>query len=127
MLKQSLRRRCDGIVRRDFLQIGGLAGLGLGLSDWFGLRAEARTASNARAKSCIMVWLDGGPSHLETFDLKPDAPADVAGPFKPIRTRTPGIDVCELLPHTAQVTNRLAIIRSMTSPLGEHGIANQYM
>jgi hypothetical protein len=127
MIKQRLRQRCDGIVRRDFLQIGVLTGLGLGLTNCSSARARAFRASEARAKSCIMVWLDGGPSHLETFDLKPDAPADVRGPFKPIPTVTPGISVCELLPHTAKVTNRLTIIRSMTSPLGEHGIANQYM
>jgi uncharacterized protein (DUF1501 family) len=124
MFKQTYGRRCDGTVRRDFLKFGGLAGLGLGLSTWLGLQARA---SAPRAKSCIMVWLDGGPSHLETFDLKPDVPADVRGPFSAIRTAVPGIDLCELMPHMAQVTNRLAIIRSMTSPLGEHGIANQYM
>src|SRR3954454_16782736 len=120
-------RRCDGVQRRDILRLGSLTALGLTAGGGSRDRAEAGVATPVKARSCIMLWLDGGPSHLETFDLKPDAPADVRGPFQPIRTATPGIDICELLPHTAQVTNRLAIIRSMTSTLGEHGIANQYM
>lgn len=127
MSKQTYQRRCDGINRRDVLRMGSLAGLGLGLSNWLSLRAGASALPEVRAKSCILIWLDGGPSHLETFDLKPEAPVDVRGPFKSIHTAVPGIDICECLPRTAQVTNRLAIVRSMTSPLGEHGIANQYM
>jgi hypothetical protein len=118
--------RCDGVSRRDVLRIGGLTALGLGLSDFLRLRATAQVAA-PRAKSCILIWLDGGPSHLETFDLKPDVPADVRGPFQPIKTKTPGVEICELLPRTAEVTKHLAIIRSMTSPLGEHGIANHYL
>lgn len=120
-------RRCDGIRRRDVLRLGGLTALGLGLSDWFHIRAQAAQRLAVRAKSCILLWLDGGPSHLETFDMKSEVPADVRGPFRPIRTKVPGIEICELLPRTAEVTDRLAIIRSMTSPLGEHGIANHYL
>jgi hypothetical protein len=120
-------RRCDGIRRRHFLRLGGLTALGLSLSDWFRLRARAADPPAVWAKSCILLWLDGGPSHLETFDLKPEVPADVRGPFTPIPTKVPGIEICELLPRTAEVTNRLAIIRSMTSPLGEHGLANHYL
>ena len=115
------------MIRRDFLRVGGLTALGLGLSDWFRLRAEAANPPAVRAKSCILIWLDGGPSHLETFDLKPHVPADVRGPFRPIRTKVPGIEICELLPRTAEVANHLAIIRSVTSPLGEHGLANHYL
>jgi hypothetical protein len=73
------------------------------------------------------LWLDGGPSHLETFDLKPDAPREVRGPFQPIATNIPGVTVSELLPETAKHADKLAIVRSMTSPLGEHGLANQYL
>jgi hypothetical protein len=112
--------------RRDVLRLGGLTALGLGLPDLFRSRASAASRP-AKAKSCILLWLDGGPSHLETFDLKPDVPADVRGPFKPIPTKTPGVEVCELLPRTANVTDKFAIIRSVTSPLGEHGIANHYL
>lgn len=120
-------RRCDGVRRRDFLRVGGLASLGLGLGDWSRPRAKAGAQESPRAKSCILLWLDGGPSHLETFDLKPDAPGEVRGPFRSIATNVAGVRICELLPKTARVTDKLAIIRSMTSPLGEHGIANRYL
>jgi len=96
----------------------------LGLS----LPALTRAADGTgRAKSCILVWLDGGPSHLETFDPKPDAPSEVRGPFKQIETRVPGLSVCELLPRTAAIADQVAVVRSVTSPLGEHGIANHYL
>ncbi|MEX2171498.1 MAG: DUF1501 domain-containing protein [Pirellulales bacterium] len=122
-----MRTRCDGVSRREMLRVGGLTGLGFWAFDWFRLRALAGGAGQGRAKSCILLWLDGGPSHLETFDLKPDAPSEVRGPFKPIATNVPGIQICELMPHTARVTDKLSIIRSMTSPLGEHGLANHYL
>jgi hypothetical protein len=118
-------RRCDGVSRRDVLRAGSLTAFGLGLAAL--LRSRAQAAESPRAKSCILLWLDGGPSHLETFDLKPDAPAEVRGPFQPIRTSVPGIDICELLPRTAQQADKLAIVRSVTSPLGEHGLANHYL
>lgn len=120
-------RRCDGITRRDMLRVGGLTALNLSLSDWIRLRASAAAPVNRYAKSCILIWLDGGPSHLETFDLKAEAPADVRGPFSPIDTNVSGIQISELMPVTARVTDKLAIIRSMTSPLGEHGLANHYL
>jgi hypothetical protein len=73
------------------------------------------------------LWLDGGPSHLETFDVKPEAPSEVRGPFQPIETNVPGTFISEVLPNTARITDKIAIIRSMTSPLGEHGLANHYL
>lgn len=78
-------------------------------------------------RSCILLWLDGGPSHLEMFDPKPDAPQEVRGPFESIETTVPGIRLCSELPRTAIVAQRLAVIRSLTSPLGEHGLANTYV
>ena len=120
-------RRCDGVSRRDALRIGSLTGLGLGLSDMFRGQATAIEPRVGRAKSCILLWLDGGPSHLETFDLKPTAPAEVRGPFQPISTNVSGIHISELLSETAKMTDKLSIIRSITSPLGEHGLANQYL
>lgn len=78
-------------------------------------------------RSCILLWLDGGPSHLEMFDPKPDAPLEVRGPFESIQTSVPGIHLCSELPRTAAMTEQLAIIRSLTSPLGEHGLANAYV
>lgn len=126
-------RRCDGQSRRDMLRVGTLSAFGLGLAQWFQLRranlssASAAVPAAPRAESCILIWLDGGPSHLETFDLKPDVPAEVRGPFRPIATNVPGIQICEHMPLTARVVDKLAIVRSMTSPLGEHGLANHYL
>ncbi|HVJ66366.1 MAG TPA: DUF1501 domain-containing protein [Caulifigura sp.] len=119
--------RCDGVSRRDVLRVGTLTALGIGLADGSRWQSAIAAAGRRTAKSCILLWLDGGPSHLETFDLKPEAPSEVRGPFSPIATRIPGAHICELLPRTAEVCDRLAIIRSMTSPLGEHGLANRYL
>ena len=115
------------LTRRDSLWYGGLSALGLTLVDWMRMRAAVATELPIRAKSCILLWLDGGPSHLETFDLKPAAPSEVRGPFRSVATNVAGIEISELLPETARVANHFAIIRSMTSPLGEHGIANHYL
>ena len=123
----SLSRKCHGAARRDMLRIGSLVPFGLGLTDLFRLQAASQMPVLAKAKSCILLWLDGGPSHLETFDLKPDAPVEVRGPFQAISTNVDGIQISELLSNTAKHCDKLAIVRSMTSPLGEHGLANHYM
>jgi hypothetical protein len=119
--------RCDGVHRRDALRFGGLGLFGLSLVNLLEQCSRAADRTTPRAKSCILLWLDGGPSHLETFDLKPDAPSEVRGPFQPISTKVPGIQISQLLPQTAQITDKLAIVRSLTSPLGEHGLANHYL
>ena len=121
-------KRCDGMSRRDFLRVGGLTALGLGLGDFFHLqRAFANNTLTAKAKSCILIWLDGGPSHLETFDPKPDAPQEVRGPLKTIPTNLTGVHISECLEGTASIMDKIAIIRSMTSPLGEHNLGTQYL
>ena len=89
--------------------------------------AESHSLPSVRAKACILIWLDGGPSHLETFDPKPDAPAEVRGPMSTISTTLPGIRISECLPRTAAMLDRIAIIRSMTSPLGEHNFGTHYL
>lgn len=121
-------RRCDGVTRRDVLRVGGLTALGTGLGHLLPLRNTAAGAeSSGAARSCILIWLDGGPSHLETFDLKPDAPAEVRGPLAAIETSVPGIEVCECLPETARRMEHMALVRSMTSPLGEHNFGTHYL
>ena len=126
-------KRCDGVSRRDFLRVGGLAALGLGLGDFFHLQrafavgARSPRPYTATAKSCILIWLDGGPSHLETFDPKPDAPQEVRGPLKTISTNVTGVRISECLERTAGIMDKIAVIRSMTSPLGEHSLGTQYL
>ncbi|WP_153556750.1 DUF1501 domain-containing protein [Roseimaritima sediminicola] len=122
-------KRCVGVVRRDVLRIGGLSALGIGLGDFFRLRraAAAETSPVAKAKSCILIWLDGGPSHLETFDPKPDAPREVRGPLDSIATGIAGVRLGECLQRTATIMDKMAIVRSMTSPLGEHNFGTHYL
>src|SRR5215471_12412818 len=102
----SPKRLCDGLTRRDMLWAGGLGLFGLGLGDYLRL-AEVQAASGERhaaknfgkAKACILLFLYGSPSQIETFDPKPDAPLEIRGELKSIRSSLPGADVCELLPH----------------------------
>jgi uncharacterized protein (DUF1501 family) len=107
----------DTLTRRDFLRAGAAA-LGLGLTD-------VRAAAPPRARACIQLMLVGGPGHLDTFDPKPDAPAEVRGPFRPIPTRVPGVLLSELLPQTARRADRIAIVRSVhhgETPIHETGL-----
>ena len=125
-------RLCDGVTRREWLRIGGLSALGVSLPSALrsGLEAKESTASQAiqfgSAKSCILIFLVGGHPQHETFDPKPDAPAELRGPFKPIHTNVPGVQFCELLPRTARMMDRLAIIRSMASGDSVHGSSAYY-
>jgi hypothetical protein len=125
-------QRCDGVTRRDLIRVGGLTALGFGLGDFFRIQRAAAQENQPgtrkpTAKSCILIWLDGGPSHLETFDLKPDAPIEVRGPLESIGTALPGVRISECLPKTARMMDKIAIIRSMTSPLGEHNFGTHYL
>jgi hypothetical protein len=112
------QRFCDGISRREFLQIGGLALGGLSLSGI--LAAEAQAGIRNSHKAVIMVFLCGGPPHQDMFDLKPDAPSEVRGEFKPIKTNVPGIEICELMPRLSQMMDKVAIIRSLVGARDEH-------
>ncbi len=124
-------RRCDGLGRRDFLRIGALGWGGLTLADV--LRAESRAADAgnpprpASDRSVILVWLDGGPPQHETYDPKPDAPAEYRGPLKPIATAIPGVQVSELLPGHARLLDRTSIIRSLHHDNGDHFAAAHWM
>jgi len=114
------------ISRRHLLHVGGLSALGLTIPKLLRLR-HASAAQNQPARRCVLVWLDGGPSHLETFDPKPDAPVEVRGPLESIATAVPGISVTECLPNLASRMDQLAVVRSMTSPLGEHNFGTHYL
>jgi hypothetical protein len=122
----SHRRLCAGWSRRDLLWAGGLGLFQLGLSDLFRLQeAQAKAPAHGfgKAKSCILLYLYGSPSQLELCDMKPDAPLEVRGELRPIRSRLPGLDVCELLPHLAGVADKLTVVRSLTHPYPIHGVA----
>jgi len=113
-------RFCDGVSRRSFLRVGGLGFGGLSLAEI--LRAEARAGTGAAHKAVIMVLLPGGPPHIDMFDLKPDAPAEIRGEFRPIVTRVPGIDVCEHLPRLAAIMDKLVVVRSLVGSRDDHNI-----
>src|SRR5579872_2268912 len=117
------QRFCDGINRRSFLKIGAF-GAGLALSDMLRVRAQANPGSAAARsnKAAIMIILPGGPSHMDMWDMKPEAPAEYRGEFKPIATNVPGIQICEHMPQQARMFDKLAIVRSLVS-VGEHSDA----
>ncbi len=106
------------MTRRSWLRIGGLAMGGLALPDI--LRAEAKSGRPSGIKGVIMVLLPGGPTHLDTFDLKPDAPPEIRGEFRPIHTNVPGLDICEHFPRLAKMADKLAIVRSLVGFRDDH-------
>ena len=121
---------CTGVSRRDTLHFGLGALLGGGLLAALrarGFAADAVNAPAARAKACILIWMDGGPTHFETFDPKPDAPAEYRGEFKAIPTAVPGVHFSEHLPRLAKNLGRFALIRSIRHEQGNHGAGNHYM
>src|SRR6059058_4641271 len=102
-----------GITRRSFLRVGALTLGGLTLSDVLRLRAESPAAGRPRQKSVIMIHLSGGPSHLDMYDMKPTAPSEYRGEFRPIRTNVPGMHLCELMPRQAKIADRFALLRGV--------------
>jgi hypothetical protein len=112
------QRFCDGVSRREFLKIGGLALGGLSLTDLLAVEAQAGIRSSHKA--IIMVYLPGGPPHQDMFDLKMDAPSEIRGEFKPIPTNVSGIQICELMPKLAKMMDKCTIIRSLVGARDEH-------
>src|SRR5262245_48276507 len=109
----SRARLCDGLTRREVLHLGGLSAFGLSLTRLLHGRERPQTGltSFGRARSCIVLWMTGGPSQHETWDPKPDAPTEVRGPFGCIATSVPGVRVGELMPRTARLLDRLCVLR----------------
>src|SRR3954447_6525075 len=119
-------RNCAGVTRRDCLKLGlgGMLGAGLVAP----LRRRPGAAQPASRKtSCILIWMDGGPSHYETFDPKPDAPSEIRGEFKPIATKIPGAYFSECIPKLAEVADKLTVVRSICHNDPNHGGGNHYM
>jgi hypothetical protein len=115
------------VNRREFLRIGGASLCGVSLLDVLQAQARAR-GKDTKAKAMICCWMAGGPPHIDMFDMKPDAPADYRGEFKPIRSKLPGLDVCELMPNLAKLADKYTIIRSVTTENkpGDHARAPMY-
>jgi len=125
-------RFSDGFARRDFLRIGAAGLFGLGLPQFLELEAHTRAAGPARprtpqAQSVIFIWLSGGPSTIDMWDLKPDAPDGIRGEFQPIATRVSGLRICEHLPRMATVLDKCTVVRSLAHTIPEHGLATSFM
>ena len=103
---------CDGLTRRDFLHAGVLGMMGFALTDWMALKAQGAVAQD-NDLNVIQLFLVGGPSQLDTWDMKPDAPAEIRGPYKPIKTNVPGMEICEVFPRMAKIADKYALVRSL--------------
>ena len=122
----TIHQNCEGIGRRDCLKLGLGSLLGGGFVNALRSRATAEDESPKKT-SCILIWLDGGPSHFETFDPKPDAPAEIRGEFQPIPTKIPGVFFSENMARLAEISDKLTIIRSIRHDQNNHGAGNHYM
>ena len=120
---------CDGVQRRDFLKVGAVSGfgLGMGLPQFLAKAKEGDLNPTAKGKAAIFVRLAGGPTHMDTFDLKPDAPDSHRGEFKEIKTNVPGVRFCEHLPKLAKVADKFAILRGVSHTLAAHALGTQYL
>jgi len=126
----SPRTLCNGLTRRDLLEVGGASLFGLSLNNLLSLQSlqaspSRRAAADGfgKAKRCIILFLYGSPSQLETFDMKPEAPVEIRGTMKPIPSVVPGLDVCEHMPHMAKMMDRVTVVRSMNHAFPIHGVA----
>ncbi|MBM3980980.1 MAG: DUF1501 domain-containing protein [Planctomycetes bacterium] len=117
-LGSSPARYCDGVSRRSFLQLGVAGMAAVGVPEL--LRAKEQSKDTSKNTSVILIWLDGGPGHMDMYDMKPDAPAEYRGIWKPIRSKVPGFDVTELYPKQARVTDKFSMVRSLHHNTGDH-------
>jgi hypothetical protein len=112
---------CDGLSRRSFLRVGALGMAGLALPDLLRLRARAAQGGRpVKDTAVIQIFLQGGPTHIDTYDPKPDAPKEIRGEFQPLKTNVPGIDICELMTRQAKVMDKMAIVRSLRHDTADH-------
>ncbi len=125
---QDRYRHCDGLTRRSFLKVGVLSAAGLSMADFLRLKAQANQEnSSTRDTAVILIWLDGGPTHMDTYDLKPNAPAEYRGPMNVTQTNVPGMQICDLMPRQAGVMDRLSIVRSLSHTTGDHFAGAHWM
>ncbi|MEZ6124621.1 MAG: DUF1501 domain-containing protein [Planctomycetaceae bacterium] len=123
----AFHRTCDGVGRRDFLRAGVAGGAGLTLANYLNMAQADQLNKSAKAKSAIFINLNGGPSHMDTFDLKPDAPDEYRGEFSPIQTNVPGIYISEHLPKLAQVMDKFCILRGVSHSVAAHQLGTEYV
>ncbi len=123
----AMHKTCDGVRRRDLLKVGFLGGAGLSLSSYLRLAEAGQIRQDAKAKSAIFINLTGGPSHMDSFDLKPDAPAEYRGLFNPIKSNVQGVEFCEHLPKLATCADKFAILRGVSHTLGAHALGTEYV
>ena len=123
----AMHRTCDGVRRRDFLKVGALGTAGLTLSGFLRMTQAGQVRKNAKARAAIFVNLQGGPSHMDTFDLKPEAPSEYRGEFSPIKTNVEGIEISEHLPKLAGCADKFCLLRGITHSLGAHDLGQTYV
>ncbi|MBI3839919.1 MAG: DUF1501 domain-containing protein [Planctomycetia bacterium] len=126
----SMHKNCEGMTRRDCLQLGLGILAGGSFVDLLRLTAQAAPAGSAagrRPANCILIWMDGGPTHFETFDPKPDAPAEIRGDFRPLQTKIPGVYFSQHMRRLAGIADKIAVVRSVCHNQGNHGAGNHYM
>jgi hypothetical protein len=123
----AIHQTCDGVVRRDFLKAGVIGATGLTLARYLELSALGAVSNAAKAKAAIFVNLPGGPSHMDTFDLKPGAPAEYRGLFNPIKTNADGVEICEHLPRLAKCADKFVLLRGVSHALGAHALGQEYV
>ena len=123
----ALHRNCDGSTRRDFLRVGAAGFAGLTLSNYLRASEAGKVAGGAKAKAAIYINLPGGPSHMDSFDLKPESPSEYRGEFNPIQTTVSGIEICEHLPKLASVADKFCILRGVTHTLAAHRLGAEYV
>src|SRR5436305_9927796 len=124
-----MRNLHNAITRREVMRLSAAGVAGASLSGWFGVLAEhaARAAAPVKPKSCILLWMDGGPSHVDTFDPKPEASGRINGGRGAVATPTPGVHISEKLPRLAPLMRHAAILRGMSTEEADHGRARVYM
>ncbi len=119
---------CDGHTRRSFVQIGVAGMASLGLSQILAAKEQAAEQGRARRDtSVILLWLDGGPGHMDTYDMKPEAPAEYRGIWRPIPTNVPGMEVTELFPLQAKIADKFSVVRSLHHDSGDHFTGGHWM
>ncbi len=123
----ALHTTCDGLGRRDFLKIGTIGAAGFTLGQYMRLAEAGQVQAGAQAKAAIFINLPGGPSHMDTFDLKPDSSDEYRGEFTPIQTKIPGVEICEHLPKLASAMDKFVILRGVSHTLAAHNLGSEYV